>query len=76
MTTGTTFADMPLGRRDAWLAWANAHDWGAGAARWNADGTMHVEVATFTAAANGPDRWDVETYAATGPADLRSWAGY
>lgn len=68
----TPFHEMNDVERADWLRWANSHDWGAAPARWNADGSMHVEVAAF-------DRDNIaftETLAATTPQQLRDWAGY
>lgn len=66
------FQEMNDADRATWLRWANSHDWGAAPARWNADGSMRVEVAAF-------DRNDhalIEVFTATTPQQLRDLAGY
>lgn len=67
------FKDMLPHKRQQWLAWADSHDWGQNRdAAFMADGTMRVESAIMSASGD----WDIETYFAVSPSDLRGWAGY
>lgn len=65
------FHDMTEMQRAGWLAWADSHDWGAGAARY----TENIETGKISMHVECGD-WVVETYLAGSVDALRGWAGY
>lgn len=66
------FADMPVGERNRWLAWANSHDWGAKPAHWNDAGNLVAYGVEIDRAGNASEvRGEFDN-----PADLKAWAGY
>lgn len=69
-----TFADMPIGQRNRWLAWCGNHDWGQQTPAYFDAATG--EVVTSSQECGADFVWsEVEARHKT-PAALKAWAGY
>lgn len=71
----TAFSEMPIGKRNRWIAWADNHDWGQGeqTARFD-EGTG--ELVTHCQECDASGEWSLVEARHRTPADLRAWAGY
>ena len=67
------FKDMLPGLLQAWIKWAESHDWGGNAPYYDsATGELVVSGAAFTTT----NESYIETFYARTPKELRDWAGY
>ena len=73
----TKFVDMPIGKLNRWLAWAQSHDWGATdyLIPWYDDDTGEIVTYGSVYDTNTGQHYREEARHAT-PHDMKAWDGY